>query len=150
MGTFDPTTFLDVTVNESNSTRSTPVPPGEYNAVAGEPKVRFGEKNGNVWAALDIPWEIDGNAYPAVKEKTGRDQNQVKQGIFLDVTESGGLDTGNGKNVQLGKLREALGLNVPGQPFSIRQIHGRVAKVSVQHRIDGDVIYADVKAVAKA
>jgi hypothetical protein len=69
---------------------------------------------------------------------------------MLDLNESGtGMDTGKGKNVTLGRLREALGLNQPGTPFSFRQLIGRAAKISVTQRVDGDQIYNDVKGVVK-
>jgi hypothetical protein len=148
MGTFDPSTFLDVTINEANSTSSTPVPEGEYTAVAGEPAIREwrSQAKGTSGLALDIPWTIDDSR---VKEITGRDTNVVKQGLMLDTTESGALATGKGQNVGLGRLREALDLNSPGKPFSFRMIQGQVARVSVKHRVDGDQIFADVKGVAR-
>jgi hypothetical protein len=96
--------------------------------------------------ALDVTWSIDD---AAVKEQLGRQEVTVKQGIMLDVTETGGLDMGKGKNVSLGRLREATNLNQPGQPFGFRMLEGRPAKVKVEHRIDGDNIYAEVKQVAK-
>ena len=65
------------------------------------------------------------------------------------LSDSGGLDMGKGRNVGLGRLREALNLNQPGQSFSFSMIPGRLAKVSVSHRIDGENIYAEVKAVAR-
>lgn len=151
MGTFDPSSFLDESVNESNSTVSTPVPEGEYQAVAGEPAIRSGtDKNGDPWTALDITWSIDGGQYPAVAEATGRPSNSVRQSFFLDVDANGKLDIGKGKNVSLGRLREALGLNTPGKPFSFRMIQGQVAKVTVKHRVYQDALFADVKAVARA
>jgi len=151
MGTFDPSSFLDLTVTDVNSTVSTPCPEGEYTAVAQEPIIRQwtskdGTKSG---IAVDINWEIDASGYPNVKEATGRDKAIVRQGLMLDTNAAGGLDTGKGMNVGLGKLREALGLNVAGKPFSFRMIAGQVAKVSVKHRVDGEQIYADVKGVAK-
>lgn len=148
MGTFDPATFLDVEVSDANSTVSTPCPAGDYVAVAGEPKVRpWKAKDGtSEGLALDIPWTIDDQA---AKEAVGRDKVIVFQGIMLDLNDSGGLDTGKGANVALGKLREAIGMNVPGQPFSFRRIEGQVAKVKVSHKPDGEVIRANVTGVAK-
>lgn len=151
MGTFDPATFLDINVNEANDTVSTPVPEGEYNAIAGEPKVRQwtskdGTKSG---LALDIPWTID-SGYPEIKAATGRDVNIVTQGLMLDLNESGNLDTGKGRNVGLGKLREAAGLNTPGKPFNFRMLTGRMAKISIKHRMVEDQVFADVKGVAPA
>ncbi len=152
MGTFDPSSFLDVNIQEANSTESTPCPEGEYTAVSQEPVVRQwtsqdGTKSG---VAIDLNWEVDATSYPSIKEATGRDKVFVKQGIMLDLNSNGGIETGKGANVALGRLRQALGLNKPGESFSFRQLGGRVAKISVKHRIQGDATYADVKGVAPA
>ena len=146
---FSPEQFLDMQVTESNDTKTIPVPVGEYTAVAEEVKCRQWQSKKDPSMSgltLDIKWSIDD---PAVKELLGRDKVTVNQGIMLDLTDSGGLDMGKGRNIGLGRLREALGLNAPGQPFSFMMVSGRVAKVSVSHRIDGENIYAEVKGVAK-
>lgn len=146
---FNPDQFLDMTINDSNSTQTVPVPVGEYTAIAGEVKCRQWQSKADPSKSgltLDVTWEIDD---AAVKQLLGRDKVTVKQGIMLDLTDSGGLDMGKGRNVGLGRLREALNLNQPGQSFSFSMIPGRLAKVSVSHRIDGENIYAEVKAVAR-
>jgi hypothetical protein len=146
---FDPQSFLDMSVEGENSTVSIPVPVGEYVAVAEKVDVRqwTGKhdptKSG---LTLEVFWNIDD---ANVKELLGRDKITVKQGIMLDLTESGGLDMGKGRNVSLGKLRAALDLNNPGQAFSFNQIPGRVAKIAVKHRIADENIYPEVGAVAK-
>ena len=146
---FNPEQFLDMQVTDSNDTKSIPVPVGEYTAVAEEVKCRQWQSKqdpSKSGLTLDITWSIDD---AVVKELLGRDKVTVRQGIMLDVTDSGGLDMGKGRNIGLGKLREGLNLNVPGQPFAFSMIPGRVAKVSVTHRIDGENIYAEVKGVAR-
>lgn len=151
MTTFDPNQFLDMQVTESNDTVLRPVPVGEYTAVVASCEVRpwHGKddptKSG---MALDLQWEIDD---PALEAELGR-KPKVKQGVMLDLTADGtGLDMGKGRNVGLGRLREATGLNTAGQPFSFSMLPGRVAKVSVSHRPDknnAEILYAEVKAVA--
>lgn len=149
MNMFSPDQFLDMQVTESNDTKLVPIPVGEYVAVVSEVKARpwtsksDPSKSG---IALDVQWDIDD---AGVKQLLGRDKVTVKQGVMLDMTESGGLDMGKGKNVGLGRLREACGLNQPGQPFSATMLTGRVAKVKVEHRVDGENIYSEVKQVAK-
>ena len=148
-GMFSPEQFLDMQTTEANDTKLIPVPVGEYVAVIDEVKARSWKKKDDPSVgglALDIVWAIDDEG---VKSLLGRDKVTVKQGIMLDLTESGGLDMGKGKNVNLGKLREATGLNVPGQPFAASMLGGRLAKIRVEHRVDGDTIYSDVKAVTK-
>lgn len=146
---FNPEQFLDQQFTEANDTKLVPVPVGEYTAIAGEVKCRQWQSKADPSKSgltLDITWEIDD---PAVKELLGRDKVTVRQGIMLDLTESGTMDMGKGRNVGLGRLREALNLNQPGQAFSFSMIPGRLAKVSVTHRIDGENIYAEVKSVAR-
>lgn len=146
---FNPEEFLDQQILESNSTQAVPVPVNEYVAVVADVKTRQWTKKDDpsvTGIALDLIWELDDQA---VKELLDRDKVTVKQGVMLDINEAGQLDMGKGKNVGLGRLREALNLNVPGQPFSFSMLNGRVAKVSVNHRIDGENIYAEVKAVAR-
>jgi hypothetical protein len=149
MSSFNPDQFLDMQVSESNDTKVIPVPAGEWNAVIEGVKVRpWQAKNdsSNAGLALDLQWGISD---PAVLEAVQRDKATVKQGIMLDLTEGGGLDMGKGKNVSLGRLREAIGLNEPGKPFSFSMLVGRMAKVNVTHRVVGEDIFADVKGVIK-
>jgi hypothetical protein len=152
MSMFDPNAFLEMTVDQENSTVATPTPVGEYLAVCDKVELREWKKKDDpsvAGLALDVLWSIDDANVKALLE---RDKVTVKQGIMLDITESGGLDMGKGKNVGLGKLREALNLNVKGQPFGFKMLEGRMAKVRVEHRLDPknpDAIFAEVKAVAR-
>lgn len=149
---FDPNSFLEMTTTDANSTVMTPVPVGEYVAVVEDIKARPWKSRDDPsqgGMALDITWDIDDANVKALLE---RKKVTVKQGMMLDLTDEGGLDMGKGKNVSLGRLREALDLNQPGQPFGFSMMKGRVAKILVQHRADPnkpDTIYPEVKAVAK-
>lgn len=144
---FNPDTFLQSSTTEVNDTKKIPCPVGEYIAVAEKVEARTWQSKDGLKSglALDVTWTIDD---AAAKEVTGRDNVQVRQGLMLDILESGGLDMGKGKNIALGRLREATGLNVPGQPFSPAMIQGRAAKVTVSHRVDGEDIYDEIKKVA--
>lgn len=149
---FDPNSFLDMTTTEANSTVSVPVPVGEYVAFIEKVEARpwkSAKDPAKAGMALDVIWNIDDQNVKALLE---RDKVTVKQGIMLDVTDEGGLDMGKGKNVGLGRLREATGLNDAGRPFGFRMLEGKAAKIAVSHRPDEkntEVIYAEVKAVAK-
>lgn len=147
MSAFDPDQFLAQTVEQSNDTKVIPCPAGEYPGYIKELKVSTGNgKDGSTWASLNPVWVIDDQS---VCEFLGREEVTVKQSIFLDLTDSGTLDMGKGKNVGLGRLREALGLNTPGQAFSFPMLVGRPAKLTVTHRVVGEDIYGDIKMVAK-
>ena len=146
---FNPDQFLDMQIEGQNDTKIVPVPAGEYTAMIEEVKVRQWQGKADPSKSgltLDVQWSIDD---AAVKELLGRDKVTVKQGIMLDLTDAGGLDMGKGRNIGLGRLREALDLNQPGRPFSFTMLTGRVARVSVSHRIADDNIFAEVKQVAR-
>lgn len=148
MSIFNPDTFLDQQFEEANSTQIIPIPVDEYTGVIKDVKARQWQSKkdpSNSGIALDVTWEIDS---AEVRELLGRDTVTCKQGIMLEFTESGSLDFSKGRNVSLGRLREAVGLNVPGKAFSFAHLPGQVAKVSISHRIDGDQIFSEVKAVA--
>jgi len=150
MSAFDPDQFLAQTIEQANDTKVVPCPAGEFMGYVKEFKARqwTSKKDPSIsGVALDITWVIDDQG---VRQLLDRDEVTVKQGVMLDMTEQGGLDMGKGKNVGLGRLREALGLNVPGQAFSFPMISGRVAKLSIAHRVVDEDIFADVKGVAKA
>lgn len=150
---FDPNEFLSQTITDANDTKLIPVPDnmaGEpYLMLAGKVEIRSWQKRDDPSVgglALDIQWEIQDEA---VKEHCGREKLTCKQGIMLDLTDSGQLDMSKGKNIGLGKLREALDMNQPGQAFSFQMIEGRLAKGHVQHRVVGEDVYAEVKRVVK-
>lgn len=149
---FDPKLLLDAQTTEANSTVRIPVPAQEHLSVITAVDIRSGNKDGKDWSFLDVTYEIDD---PAVKAALGRDKVSLTQGIGLDFT-AGSLDYSKGKNVNLGRLREACGLNVPGQPFSFRMFVGKPVKILVTHKPSdrpgsqpGDV-FENVSAFVKA
>ena len=148
MSTFNPEDFMNQQHDEANSTTSTPVPEAEYVAIADTPKiVPWQKKDGSASGLkLEIDWIIPDDALAA---ELGRKEVKVRQQQMLDLTESGALDFGKGRNVGLGRLREAVDLNKPGKPFSFAMIAGRQAKIAVKHRVADDAIFAEVKAVTR-
>lgn len=141
---FDPDQFSQMPVEEANATVFIPVDEGEYPAVIEKKEFRTIEKSGQV--VLDISWNLDDAAQ---KERTGREKLQVRQSIFIDRTPQGSLDMGAGKNVGLGRLREALGLNVPGQAFTFSMLEGKAARVKTKNRKVDEDVFTDVKGVTR-
>jgi hypothetical protein len=145
---FDPKAFLDTPVEGANSTKIEPVPEGTYTALIQDVKAepwqsKDGSKSGG---KITMQMVIDD---AELSKKLDRERISIKYDIMLDLTESGGLDLGKGKNVRLGRLREAVGLNVPGKPFAFQMLEGQLVKAMVSQRIDGDDIYNDIKTVTK-
>jgi len=144
MSSFNPDTFLNTETSDANATTYTPCPEGEFNASIKSIKPRV-LTDGR--AVLDVTWTVDDES---ARQETGMAEPSVRQTIWLDTTESGGLDFGKGKNVGLGRLRDAVNQNKAGKPCAPGMLVGQVAKVKVIHSIDnrdGVTINADVKAV---
>lgn len=147
MSQFNPEVFLGTQYNAPTDSKYIPVPAMEYPAASvADIKVRtnIGDEQRTV---MDITWEIlDDTA----RQVTGMEHPSARQGIFLDLTPEGALDMGKGKNVALGRLREALKQNGP-QPWSPMMMKGGMARVVVEHvpskKGDGD-IFANVTRVS--
>lgn len=147
--TFNADSFLSSSISGSNSTKLIPCPQGEYPAVIEKIGARqvTSKEGTETRVVLELTWLVEDDG---AKQATGRDQVQVKQGIFLDLQPDGGLDMSEGKNVGLGRVREALGLNSPTDDFSFQMLPGRMAKIAVTHRDDPkdpENKFADVRAV---
>jgi hypothetical protein len=54
-----------------------------------------------------------------------------------------------GKNIGLGRLREAVNMNDENTPFSFAMLPGQAATISVSHRVNGEETYSEVKGVAR-
>jgi hypothetical protein len=152
---FNPETFLNTTHNEAADTSLLPVPEGEFIAVSSPVTaesfrtfdIKRGERAGTKGMAVDIEWTINDDE---VKSALGRTP-KVRQSIMIDTTADGnGIDFGKGKNVGLGRLRQALNQNQNGQPWSFAMLGNQVAKVKVKHRMHEDKIFAEVSDVAAA
>ena len=148
---FDPNSFFEQVITEIGSTEAVPIPAGEYLATIDKKEVTTWQKKDDPSVSglkLKITWSLEDQA---VRDLLGRDKVVVVQDIMLDTTETGGLDMGKGRNVELNRLRAAVDLNVSG--FSFHQLDGRMARVTVkqdQDKNDPQKFYARVKAVGHA
>lgn len=128
--TFDPTSFMQSTVDSVGDTEYVLCPIGEYPAVIDD----FDEKafrqfdrkekgTDNIIGATTVFSPGFAIQDPQVLKNLERDKLVVyHKGIFLDVDDNGGFDMGKGKNVQLNQLRDAVGQNVPG--WNIMMLRG--------------------------
>lgn len=141
MTTFDPDLFLNTQVSSEFSTQAVPIPDGEYAATIDTVTGRQAKDS----TIMDILWQI----IPVGNEAA--DNRKVRQSVFLELNDGGALDGGKGKNVQLGRLLEGLGIN--GQPWSPATLRGKVAKIKVTSRMgEGEhagKTFHDVKGVTK-
>jgi hypothetical protein len=160
ISSFDPASFLDATTNEA-LVRRPPLPVGDYIGTVGEPKSRSWTSNKpeakvKSGIAVDLPVKIELSAVrhtmSAEAQKIFADVEfvQITAGIMLDLNDAKAIDWGVGKNGALRRWREALGLNNPGETFSIRQMQGRQVRVKIKHRIYEGEAYDEIDSVAKA
>lgn len=154
MSQFDPSVFLDATIDTPLAKRKT-LPEGEYLAQIGEVKSRAwqsrdGTKSG---IAYDVPLELQ---IPFEhQEELGYNHLNLTDSIMLDITPQGTIDIGPGKNGKLRTYREALDMNREGTKFSARLMQGQMIKVRVKHEpyedSAGETQLAErIKGVAKA
>lgn len=145
---FDAEAFQNAVITEASSTSVNPWPPAEYVVTIKKAEVRSGtiskgERAGQPWAGLSVQAEIgDPSLLPEGCPRVASGM------IMLDLTDSGGLDMTKGRNVNLGRLREAAGLNTPGQPFSFPMLEGRTVKVTTGLRVDpnnAEIQYTEIK-----
>lgn len=148
MSTFDPEAFNQMVIEESNETKMTPVPAGDYKGFISEAKVssisiRNGARAGTEVPVLNVTWQLE-DEDGKLAEELNRDVVRVRQDVWLDLNDTGGLAFGPNQNVALGRLREACGLNVPGKPFSFQMLEGQgpcIVHVVTEPRQDtGDMI----------
>lgn len=145
MSSFNPETFLNTEFSEAFDTVKIPCPEGEFQAMLKDFKVRV-TTTGQV--VMDIYWIVIAEE---AQEATGQAEPMVRQSIWLDVLDNGALDGGKGKNVDLGKLRDALDQNQKGQLWTPGMLKGHVAMVKVVQSIDkrdNETVQADVRSVA--
>ena len=141
---FDPLTFSEATITDSNATSYDPIPVGYYPAHIENQEIKTGTKTdqdtGEIkpWARLVVTWNIEA---PEIAEQLSKKKLLCRQSFFLKLNDQNTLATGKGINIDLGQLREAVGLNKKGEAFSFPMLVGRHAQVKVAHRtFDGKLI----------
>lgn len=149
---FNADAFLNQTAEGPMSTSVTPCPEGEYKAIVddGDKAISFKEintKNGVAHQMVVLFKILDEN----LKSQLKRETVTVPMNCWLDVTDGGTLDTAEGKNVSIGRLRAALEQNSGSwKPADLKGKGPLMVKVS--QRSDGKdptIKYAEVSRVAK-
>lgn len=132
MPTFDPDTFMQQNVDAPLSTEYELCPQGEYPAMIGDftrdafRSHDFEYKKGpnagqpGTMTVFSCPFVINDDS---VRQALERDTVTVFQDVVLDIGDDGGLDFGKGKNVPLGRIREAVGQNGNG-PWQVASLRG--------------------------
>lgn len=145
----NPEMLLDAATKVAFDTTVVPCPEGDYTMLISKLTPRSGtNKNGEAYCMLNVLLEVEDQA---VREALGRDKVYVQHACMLDIItnpETGQpmLDTGKGKNIDLGRLREACDLNEPKKEFSMNMLLNRIVRGKVTHRTNEETgdIYAEV------
>jgi hypothetical protein len=127
MSNFNPDTFMQASVEGVVSTQYSAIAEGEFPGYVKGVAARATEQA----SMMDVTWVVDDEE---VKNETGLSEPTVRQTIFLDVDDNGMLDLGKGKNVQLGRLRAALGQN-DGGAWSPSMLEGQAALITITQRV---------------
>ena len=134
--------FLNRPIEGPISSSFVAVPEGEYlskvieNGVSA-PEDKLGANGWSCW--LDITWGIvDEEKLPGVIEETGKEKPTIRQRLFLDVLRDENdkvtaLDMGKGKNVPLGQVLEAVGLDGAKKRWTWKHLEGQIARIKVTH-----------------
>jgi hypothetical protein len=152
---FNPETFLGTTTEQAGDTTYTPPPAKEYERmqvvkvdgrqITSKKAATFGQ----TYTMIDVTWElIDDEA----RKVTGMEHPTARQSLFVDVLASGALDFSKNKNVQLGRLRDAVGQNRSGKKWAPSHLMGQFARGIIKHETNEETgeVRGVVTRVAKA
>lgn len=145
MSMFNKDEFLSRSINASLSTSRPPIPEGE-DYMASIKSLDIRTPNGKY--ILDVIWAVDDER---AREATGIQEPTVKQSVFLDFKD-GMLDTSEGANVGLGRLRKALNQNDASVAWNFNMLMGAAAKLRIGIRPDPknpEILYNDVNGVTE-
>lgn len=133
---FNPDIFLTQAVTGSNAEERIPHPEGQdFPGQIKDLKIDSGtnKDSGRQWAKVTAQIEaLDRQALADV----GLEECVVHYPFFLDLTDEGGLDMGVNRNVGLGKIRAACGMNSEDEEFSLIQLKGQRVSYSIVHKLN--------------
>jgi hypothetical protein len=147
--TFDSDSFMNASVEGEMETRFEPVPEGEYTAVIENVAVKEVDGPEGKIKICDVTWDIMDED---LKTNLGREKLQVRQGVFLDVDNKGNIVIGANKNIQLGRIRAALGQNTSSSWNFAKLLGSAPATIKVGVKPDKDdpeTLYNRVLKVSK-
>lgn len=112
MSKFDPKALLQTELKVADiATEFTPIPEGTHPVQFGAPDIKSGEKNGKVWARLELPCKVTDSNVAVEMGLDASEEIKAYYTVFLDIDqETKGLAFGVNKNVALGKLFQSAGL----------------------------------------
>lgn len=139
MSAFNPQALLKAAVTGKTSTKMVAAPAGDYVGVltkvdVGAQVIKNGERAGETFYKAVYTVDVDGD--PKLDAAGLSPKRKFRIECLLDITPNGGLDMGLGKNVALGRLREAVDQNWDNQEWDMGMPIGRPVKFTVFHEPD--------------
>jgi len=128
---FDVETFLNTTTTESMSTAFATAPEGVFILQIEDVTAASGTSETGPWIRLDITYSLTDHT---ILESLNVRRLIVRGGrLFLDLKDDGSLDFSEGRNVRLGRLRDAVHQNRKGQPWSPSMLKGQIVAGQIRH-----------------
>lgn len=113
---FDADLFLQSSFDTTPSDKLVLIPPGEYRGVIekidGARRITPNDPSKRPFGAIDITFALDA---PEVSQQLNRSPLRAKYQLLLDLDAQGRIDGGMNRNVSLGRLLKAAGLQAPWQ-----------------------------------
>lgn len=142
MSTFDINSLMEKKT-QALSTATIPIPEGIFPfTVAGwEFKDGKRDESGDAWYAAVAQIDVQVTDDMRAEMGLGDDVQTLRRSkyIYLDLVDDGSggmeLDDRTGKNVQLGRFREAIGQNEEGTEWGFPDAQGARGAVQISHRI---------------
>ena len=149
---FDPDTFMQTEVEGKMETDMTPVPEGDYEAYIDDVTGAVVNTANGQQPVMHLTYVINDDV---LLTEMGVNQLQVRQTLWLDFEADGvSLSFAKNKNLNLGRVREAVGQNTEGEPWAPAMLRGAgPLLIKVTHRYNaetGEGPYANVKRVTAA
>ena len=126
MSAFDKDVLLNAAVQGENDTKYPRVGVGEYMALIEDIDYRCMEGKGKDGADLhflDLTYDLSLDEAKKPADWPDGLKFQIKDSIFLDITPDGKISTAPGTNINLGRIREAVGQN-RGSDWSAAELRG--------------------------
>jgi hypothetical protein len=146
MTIFNAEVLLNAATEKSHATSIPPLPEQEF--IFTVTKIDFKQPKDGV-IIMELSAETTD---PVAVAATGINPSRSRWSTFVDLTESGLLDDTDGKNIGIGKIREAVGQNTAGVPWAPAALMGQQFRGKIVQKADAKdatVIRSEIGAVAK-
>lgn len=137
---FNAASFLNQTVEAKLDTKRTPMPEGDHDEMMIDSlDISSGtsKKSGNFWVQLAVKMVCTDPNVAAEMKLTGDAKPVLYWREFLDLDDDGQLDISEGRNIKLGKLRQACNQNTDDE-WSITDLKGAVLGARAKHQMNED------------